>query len=93
MSHKTLDFNIIVAQNERESVNVFVEKLRHRWNSYKKKFVNVHREVFHPLTLIYSYGEVIKIKNSQSRDSENANLDQMDLKSIAVLSHNICDKS
>jgi hypothetical protein len=90
VSHKTLDFNIIVAQNEREIVNFFVDKVRYKWKESNKKFVNIHCEIFNSLVLIYAYGEVIKLKNAQSRESENTNFDKIDRKSILALSNDIC---
>jgi Type II intron maturase/Reverse transcriptase (RNA-dependent DNA polymerase) len=93
VSHKTLDFNIIVAQNERESVNFFVDKIRHKWNENKKKFVGINYEISNSLTLIYAYGEIIKLKNAQSRESENTNFDRIDRKSISVLSHDFSNEA
>ena len=36
---------------------------------------------------------MIKLKNLRSRESENANFDRINLKSMVVLSHNTSDKS
>jgi hypothetical protein len=93
VSHKTLDFNTIVAQNEIESVNLLIERIRYRWNDHKKKFVDLHQEIYNSLTLVYAYGEVIKLKSLPGRAGENMNFDKIDLKSIAVLSYDLCNKS
>ena len=75
--HGTSDLNMMIAQDEKERIEILVRKIQDKWNDKNQKFVNLHKIIFDPQTLIFVYSDVAQSKGANATNLDGINLAKM----------------
>lgn len=87
------EFNMRVNLNEVGREKILIDSIAGKWNDKVERFVNIHKVIFDPQTLIFAYADVLKAKGANTDGGDKTSLDGMNLQKIIKLSRSLLDGS